>query len=128
MIDTEIPNDPAAGVSARRSGSAALRSLRELSLVPAIVIVIVIGSFVSDAFLTKDNILNILLQNILQRANKELYTHMFVLLGVDPSMWICKWFMNFYIYSFPRELVKYVFDLVVAVGNLGMIKFAVSLI
>jgi hypothetical protein len=53
---------------------------------------------------------------------------MFLLLGVDPSMWICKWFMTFYIYSFPKELIKYVFDLVVAVGNLGMITFAVSLI
>lgn len=53
---------------------------------------------------------------------------MFVELGVDPSMWICKWFMTFYVYSFPREMVKYVLDLVIAVGTLGIIMFAVSLI
>ncbi len=53
---------------------------------------------------------------------------MFIELGVDPSMWICKWFMTFYVYSFPREMVKYVLDLVIAVGTLGIIMFAVSLI
>jgi hypothetical protein len=52
----------------------------------------------------------------------------FIELGVDPSMWICKWFMTFYVYSFPREMVKYVLDLVIAVGTLGIIMFAVSLI
>jgi hypothetical protein len=53
---------------------------------------------------------------------------MFLLLGVDPSMWICKWFMTFFIYSFPKELIKYVLDLVIGVGNLGVIMIAVSLI
>lgn len=62
VTDAGIQDDPA-GASSRRSGSATLRSLRELSLVPAIILVIVIGSFVSDAFLTKDNILNILQQS-----------------------------------------------------------------
>jgi len=36
--------------------------------------------------------------------------------------------MTFYVYSFPREMVKYVLDLVIAVGTLGIIMFAVSLI
>lgn len=74
------------------------------------------------------NIFNTLFQNVLKRANESLYTHMFVELGVDPSMWICKWFMTFYIYSFPRELIKYIWDLVIGVGNLGVIMVAVSLI
>lgn len=43
--------------------SSAFRSLRELSLIPAIIITIIVGSFVSDAFLTKDNFLNILQQS-----------------------------------------------------------------
>jgi ribose/xylose/arabinose/galactoside ABC-type transport system permease subunit len=63
VSDSAIQNDRSAGVSAKRSRSAALRSLRELSLIPAIVIAIIIGSFVSDAFLSKDNILNILQQS-----------------------------------------------------------------
>ena len=44
-----------------RGGS--LLGLRELTLVPVIVLVIVIGAFASDAFLTTDNFLNILQQS-----------------------------------------------------------------
>ena len=40
-----------------------LLGLRELTLVPVIVLVIVIGAFASDAFLTTDNFLNILQQS-----------------------------------------------------------------
>ena len=45
----------------RRGGL--LLGLRELTLVPVIVLVIVIGAFASDAFLTTDNFLNILQQS-----------------------------------------------------------------
>src|ERR1700761_3120005 len=45
----------------RRGGL--LLGLRELTLVPVIVLVIIIGAFASDAFLTKDNFLNILQQS-----------------------------------------------------------------
>src|SRR3984957_5093618 len=41
----------------------ALLGLRELTLIPVIVLVIVIGAFASDAFLTTDNFLNILQQS-----------------------------------------------------------------
>src|SRR6185312_14088297 len=40
-----------------------LFSLRELTLVPVIVLVVIIGAFASDAFLTSDNFLNILQQS-----------------------------------------------------------------
>ena len=40
-----------------------LLGLRELTLVPVIVLVIIIGAFASDAFLTTDNFLNILQQS-----------------------------------------------------------------
>jgi ribose/xylose/arabinose/galactoside ABC-type transport system permease subunit len=46
---------------ARRQG--ALIGLRELTLIPAIALAIVAGSFASDAFLTPDNFLNILQQS-----------------------------------------------------------------
>src|SRR5215470_216174 len=45
----------------RRGGP--LLGLRELTLVPVIVLVIIIGAFASDAFLTKDNFINILQQS-----------------------------------------------------------------
>jgi len=53
-----VANRPAAP---RRRGT--LFGLRELTLVPVIVLVIVIGAFASDAFLTTDNVLNILQQS-----------------------------------------------------------------
>src|ERR1700751_4042757 len=57
------------GVDAVQDQPAVLRrrglllGLRELTLVPVIVLVIVIGAFASDAFLTTDNLLNILQQS-----------------------------------------------------------------
>jgi simple sugar transport system permease protein len=56
-------------ISVRRTGGVALGrraaslGLRELTLIPAIVLAIVAGSLVSDAFLTADNLLNILQQS-----------------------------------------------------------------
>jgi ribose/xylose/arabinose/galactoside ABC-type transport system permease subunit len=46
-----------------RRRAATIRSLRELSLIPAIILTIIAGTFVSDAFLTRDNFLNILQQS-----------------------------------------------------------------
>jgi ribose/xylose/arabinose/galactoside ABC-type transport system permease subunit len=64
VSDTAVTEEPRpARSSAARGRSAAFRSLRELSLIPAIVLTIIVGSFVSDAFLTKDNFLNILQQS-----------------------------------------------------------------
>jgi ribose/xylose/arabinose/galactoside ABC-type transport system permease subunit len=60
VTDTTVTTAPSTSASGR---SAALRSLRELSLIPGIILTIIIGSFVSDAFLTKDNFLNILQQS-----------------------------------------------------------------
>lgn len=61
---------PAAGPSAVRLSRgaqlqrrAAALGLRELTLLPAIAIAMVVGAFVSDAFLTADNFLNILQQS-----------------------------------------------------------------
>ena len=46
--------------AARRS---TLLGLRELTLIPVIVLAIIVGAFASDAFLTTDNFLNILQQS-----------------------------------------------------------------
>lgn len=70
----------------------------------------------------------VLFENVLKRVNQVLYEHMFEVLGIDPSMWICKWFMTFYVYSFPKEFIKYIWDLVIVNGNLGIITIAVGLL
>lgn len=70
----------------------------------------------------------VLFENVLKRVNQVLYEHMFEVLGIDPSMWICKWFMTFYVYSFPKEFIKYVWDLVIVNGNLGIITIALALL
>jgi simple sugar transport system permease protein len=54
---------PSAHRAASRRRSAAIKSLRELSLIPAIILTIVVGTLVSDAFLTRQNFLNILQQS-----------------------------------------------------------------
>ena len=46
---------------------------------------------------------------------------------VDVSMWVFKWFMTCFVYSFPLEIGKYAFDILVNLGGLGMVALAVSL-
>lgn len=43
-------------------------------------------------------------------------------------MWIFKWFITCFIYSFPLEVVKYVWDVVVERGGLGLVYLAVSIV
>lgn len=62
MPDAAIATDQAAAPAGAHRSSA-FRSVRELSLIPAIIITIIVGTFVSDAFLTRDNFLNILQQS-----------------------------------------------------------------
>ena len=43
-------------------------------------------------------------------------------------MWIFKWFITCFIYRFPLEVVKYVWDVVVERGGLGLVYLAVSIV
>ena len=63
MTDAAIQKDRIASIPPRSRRASAFRSLRELSLIPAIILTIIVGSFISDAFLSKDNFLNILQQS-----------------------------------------------------------------
>lgn len=47
---------------------------------------------------------------------------------IDDSMWLLKWFMSFYLSSFPIEACQYVWDLVLTIGIFGLVYFAISLI
>lgn len=42
-----------------------------------------------------------LFTSIIQRKRPHLYSHLFEELMVDPSMWVFKWFMTCFLYSFP---------------------------
>ena len=46
---------------------------------------------------------------------------------IDDSMWILKWFMSFYLSSFPIEACQYVWDITFALGIIGLVFFGVSL-
>ena len=46
---------------------------------------------------------------------------------VDPSMWVFKWFITCFLYSFPFEMVQHVWDMFIQVGSLGLMAFAFSL-
>lgn len=46
---------------------------------------------------------------------------------MDESVWVFKWFITYFIYSFPFEMIKYVFDMVIHVGGLGLVKFAIAI-
>jgi simple sugar transport system permease protein len=61
MASEQVDVLPAHPPAPRSRGG--LLGLRELTLIPAIVLAIVVGSFASDAFLTTDNFLNILQQS-----------------------------------------------------------------
>jgi simple sugar transport system permease protein len=61
MASEQIEAVQAAPAASRPGG--ALLGLRELTLIPVIAVVIVMGAFASDAFLTTDNFLNILQQS-----------------------------------------------------------------
>jgi simple sugar transport system permease protein len=61
MSEAATPTVAVEQVSAPGSGT--LSRLRELTLIPAIIVAVIAGSFLSDAFLTRDNILNILQQS-----------------------------------------------------------------
>ena len=38
-----------------------------------------------------------------------------------------KWFITYFIYSFPFEMIKYVFDIVIELGGIGLIKLAIAI-
>ena len=70
---------------------------------------------------------NRIFRNVLKRTNTPLYHHLYEELMVDESVWVFKWFITYFIYSFPFEMIKYVFDIVIELGGIGLIKFAIAI-
>ncbi|MER5447462.1 ABC transporter permease [Streptomyces sp. NPDC002766] len=60
MADTKaVPVKPVSSPDARSARTVLLRRARELALLPALLAVLVIGAFVNDSFLTKNNLISI---------------------------------------------------------------------
>lgn len=53
--------------------------------------------------------------------------HVFEMLMVDVSMWVFKWFMTCFVYSFPLEMGKYAWDVLIELGGLGIVAMALSI-
>lgn len=49
-------------------------------------------------------------------------------MALADEIWIFKWFMTYYIYSFPFEIVREVWDAVMVLGGIGLVYFAVALV
>ena len=66
-------------------------------------------------------------KSMVKRVKPLLFEHLFEVLMVDISMWVFKWFMTCFIYSFPLEMVKYVWEVMITCGSLGVVSIAASL-
>ena len=73
------------------------------------------------------NVFCIVFKNILKRVNQPLYEHLFEVIMVDVSMWVFKWFITCFIYSFPIEMIKYAWEVMIQLGGLGIVTLAVSI-
>lgn len=73
------------------------------------------------------NVFCIVFKNILKRTNQPLYEHLFEVIMVDVSMWVFKWFITCFIYSFPIEMIKYAWEVMIQLGGLGIVTLAVSI-
>ena len=74
------------------------------------------------------NIYTLIFKNMLKRIDKDLYSHIYESLMLDDSVWIFKWFITCYLYSFPIQSIKYVWDIFIEMGSLGLVYFAVALV
>ena len=43
-------------------------------------------------------------------------------------MWIFKWFITYYIYSFPFNTIKYIWNLVIELGGIALVYYALALV
>lgn len=66
-------------------------------------------------------------KNVLRRTDEALYVHLFDVLCVDTSIWIFKWFTTCFIYTFPFELIKYAWEIIIQLGSIGIVTFAIGL-
>lgn len=71
---------------------------------------------------------SLLFKNLLRRHHSQAYAHLYEVVMIDESLWVFKWFITYYLYSFPLEMCQYVWDVVISLGGVGLVTFAVSLV
>ena len=74
------------------------------------------------------NIYTLIFKNILKKMDKQLHSHLYDSLMLDDSVWIFKWFITCYLYSFPLPVVKHIWDLIIELNGLALVYFAVALV
>lgn len=74
------------------------------------------------------NVFSTVFSNVLRRVDNELHKRIFETLNIDSSVWIFKWFITCYLYSFPVQFIKYVWDVFITVGAFGLVSFAVAVV
>jgi hypothetical protein len=67
-------------------------------------------------------------KSMLKRLDVRLHDHLFIDLRLDESMWIFKWFITYYIYSFPFSTIKYIWNLVIELGGIALVYYALALV
>lgn len=67
------------------------------------------------------------LNHIFKKNLPDLFNH-FEELGVAAEAWVFKWFMTYYLYSFPKIIAREVWNLLMLKGGIAMIYFAFSLL
>lgn len=67
-------------------------------------------------------------KNMLSRLDSQLHDHLYNNLMLDESMWIFKWFITYYIYSFPFNTIKYIWNLVIELGGVALVYYALAIV
>lgn len=67
------------------------------------------------------------LNSIFKSNLPNLFDH-FDEMEVANEAWMFKWFMTYYLYSFPLEVAREVWTLVMLKGGIGMVYFAFALL
>lgn len=49
-------------------------------------------------------------------------------LGVSDEIWVFKWFMTYFLYSFPMEVVEQAWDAMLMLGGIGLVYFAFAIV
>lgn len=63
---------------------------------------------------------------LLEQSSPLLYNHL-VKQGIKSSMYASQWFLTFFAYKFPLDMVLRIYDIVVTHGIEALLKFAVNL-
>ena len=65
--------------------------------------------------------------NMLRRMDPELHSHLYTTLMLDEASWIFKWFITYFVYSFPLSTLQYLWNGVIEIGGIAVVYYALSI-